>query len=452
MKKFRSLFNFAGTVNQSEYFGLGMVAMVLKYLIDRQVAAYLEHRPWEVWNYVTPLETAVRLMMINAAERYFLIVMTAVALPFVWLGLSLTTKRLRSSGLPLACVVLFFIPFINILMFLLLCVLPAGSWRDEPSDIQKRWSAMFAIVTSLAICLVTIYFATRAFEYGWALFVGTPFCLGLISSCIYSWKKARSQSECMTIALLACAAAAIALLCFAFEGVICLLMAAPLAVPLAILGSVAGYHIQPHKLRTTQATAMFLLFAGIPVAAVHSESKLSRQASEFVVTSSIEVNAPPEVVWKNVVTFSQLPPPKELLFKSGIAYPIRAEIYGTGVGAVRHCVFSTGPFIEPITIWDEPRLLEFSVSQIPAPMNELSPYEGLHPPHLDGFFVSKKGHFVLTPLHGGGTRLTGETWYSHNLWPEAYWGIWSDEIIHRIHLRVLNHIKELSEQDVARSK
>ena len=24
------------------------------------------------------------------------------------------------------------------------------------------------------------------------------------------------------------------------------------------------------------------------------------------------------------------------------------------VGAVRHCIFSTGPFVEPITVWDEP--------------------------------------------------------------------------------------------------
>ena len=42
--------------------------------------------------------------------------------------------------------------------------------------------------------------------------------------------------------------------------------------------------------------------------------------------------------------------------------------------------------------------------------------------------------------------LTGSTWYQHHLWPADYWRLWSDAIIHRIHLRVLRHIKVLSEQ------
>ena len=47
----------------------------------------------------------------------------------------------------------------------------------------------------------------------------------------------------------------------------------------------------------------------------------------------------------------------------------------------------------------------------------------------------------LTPLPGGRTRLEGTTWYRHRLRPAAYWKVWSDEIIHQIHLRVLRHIK-----------
>jgi hypothetical protein len=32
-----------------------------------------------------------------------------------------------------------------------------------------------------------------------------------------------------------------------------------------------------------------------------------------------------------------------------------------------------------------------------------------------------------------------------SVWPEAYWTIWSQAVIHRIHMRVLVHIKNLSE-------
>ncbi|HET8964564.1 MAG TPA: hypothetical protein VFN20_00015, partial [Candidatus Acidoferrum sp.] len=138
---------------------------------------------------------------------------------------------------------------------------------------------------------------------------------------------------------------------------------------------------------------------------------------------------------------SEIPPPKETLFRAGIAYPIRAEIAGHGPGAVRHCVFSTGRFVEPITIWDEPHLLRFSVTENPAPMNELTPYGHIEAKHLHGYFESHQGQFLLTELPGGRTRVEGTTWYSHSMWPETYWHWWSDFIIHRIHMRVLEHIR-----------
>src|SRR5947209_4392095 len=165
------------------------------------------------------------------------------------------------------------------------------------------------------------------------------------------------------------------------------------------------------------------------------------------VLTAIEVNAPPEKVWNQVVAFAEIPPPKELLFRAGIAYPIRAEISGRGVGAVRHCVFSTGAFVEPIEVWDEPRLLRFGVTAEPPAMRELSPYPGLHPPHLDNYFSSKRGQFLLIPLANGRTRLEGTTWYTNRFWPQAYWQLWSDTIIHRIHMRVLEHVKARSESD-----
>jgi hypothetical protein len=163
------------------------------------------------------------------------------------------------------------------------------------------------------------------------------------------------------------------------------------------------------------------------------------------VVTSIEVNAPATTVWKYVVEFSELPPPRELLFKTGVAYPVRAEIQGAGAGAVRKCMFSTGPFVEPIEVWDEPRLLKFSVTSNPAPLEEWTPYHAIHPAHLNGFLVSEQGQFHLTPLANGGTLLEGTTWYRHGLWPAAYWQIWSDQIIHAIHRRVLAHVKKLAE-------
>jgi hypothetical protein len=78
-------------------------------------------------------------------------------------------------------------------------------------------------------------------------------------------------------------------------------------------------------------------------------------------------------------------------------------------------------------------------------MKEWNPLFDIHPPHLDGFLIAKQGQFLLTRLPRGKTRLVGTTLYQHGLWPAAYWRLWSDPIIHRIHDRVLRHIKRLAE-------
>lgn len=159
------------------------------------------------------------------------------------------------------------------------------------------------------------------------------------------------------------------------------------------------------------------------------------------------VHASPEQVWKHVISFPDLPAERDWIFHTGLAFPLRARITGSGPGAVRYCEFSTGPFVEPITIWDEPHLLRFRVAQNPAPLQEWSPWGDIRPKHLHGYLVSEQGQFKLTRLRDGDTLLSGTTWYRHGLWPAAYWRIWSDAIIHRIHLRVLNHVRTLSERE-----
>lgn len=96
------------------------------------------------------------------------------------------------------------------------------------------------------------------------------------------------------------------------------------------------------------------------------------------------------------------------------------------------------------TLFHPDELLQFSVTSNPPPMRELSPYR-INPPHLHGFLQSEAGQFRLMALADGSTMLEGTTWYRHNLWPEKYWQLWSDYIIHKIHLRVLDHIRRLSQ-------
>ena len=309
-------------------------------------------------------------------------------------------------------------------------------------------SAAIAALFSVPVCAAATYLATSVLQnYGWGLFVALPFCLGLLSALIYGYQAPRSLKGCLGVSCASTLLLGGALFLLAFEGVICLLMALPIALPLASLGGALGYAIQRRPPAMQSAPAMMMSLLLFVPGLMSYERAAKTDPPVFAVQTSIDVNAPPEVVWRQVVTFSEIPPPTEALFRLGIAYPVRATITGHGPGAVRRCEFTTGPFVEPILVWDEPRLLRFSVTANPAPMQEWTIYKEVHPPHLHGFFVSRQGQFLLTPLPGGGTRLQGTTWYEHNLWPASYWQVWSDNIIHQIHLRVLRHIKHLAEQD-----
>jgi len=82
-------------------------------------------------------------------------------------------------------------------------------------------------------------------------------------------------------------------------------------------------------------------------------------------------------------------------------------------------------------------------------MFELSPYRDLHPPHLDDHLHSNRGEFLLVRLPDGRTRLEGRTWYTLRMFPHGYWILWSDGLIHRIHERVLTHVKAITEEGPA---
>ncbi|MCA9201724.1 MAG: SRPBCC family protein, partial [Planctomycetales bacterium] len=190
-----------------------------------------------------------------------------------------------------------------------------------------------------------------------------------------------------------------------------------------------------------------LLAALLVLPLVASAESYLAKSTEYVVTTAVEIDAPPDVVWENVIGFPELPPPKEWYFRTGIACPQRARIEGRGVGAVRYCEFTTGAFVEPITVWEPGRRLAFDVTEQPAPMFELSPYRHVHPPHLHGYLRSNHGEFRLIALDGNRTRLEGRTWYEFDMFPQSYWTLWSDLLIHRIHVRVLEHVKSLSESE-----
>lgn len=310
-----------------------------------------------------------------------------------------------------------------------------------PTDQNKRrWISV--VLTILLAAPLTVWGIYGIGQYGIALFILTPLFIGVASTVLYGHNSELTTKEATKISLLTLGVFTILLIVFAIEGLICIAMAAPIGILLTWIGGLLGLSIIK-KRPNNSLPSIILLFLIIPTTAFVEKNT---EPNVKPVTTSVIINASPEEVWKNVVEFPQLNEPTEFLFNAGIAYPINARIEGQGVGAVRHCNFNTGSFVEPITVWDKPNLLKFDVVEQPEPMKELSFWD-IDAPHLHDYFVSKKGQFKLTKLQNGQTKLEGTTWYYHDIKPGLYWQVWSDWIIHSIHKRVLNHIKVSSENE-----
>jgi hypothetical protein len=453
MKRPFSLFRPTGSIGRGPYALIGIIGFAIKHNLDRIVASAGFHRPWGLFNYWIPLRDVADVMALQRDQQIFLATMVAMSLPFIWVGVVLTLQRLRSAQLPAWLVALFFAPFVNLAFFLVLSVLPERDLLESHPAGAPQWIHVLpenAIGSAAVSLLVTVPLglglgtlgATAFKTYGWGLFVAVPFVMGFVAAWLYGIRRPRGLAGSIGVACLSVLLLAGVLFAFLVEGLVCLIMAAPLALPLAIFGGFCANRAQKSLWFQSDAPVILSLLLLLAPGIQLSEHAAARPAPVFVVRTSLDIAAPPDRVWQQVIAFTHIPEPTEWMFRAGIAYPIRAEMHGTGVGAERHCVFSTGAFVEPIEVWDAPRLLKFSVISNPAPMEEWTPYSRIDTPHLHGFLVSEGGQFLLTPLPNGGTRLEGTTWYQHGLWPSLYWRLWSDAIIHKIHFRVLRHIRE----------
>ena len=455
------------TIDRVPYVALGVVLFLIKFAIDWTISTRLFGQPWSPFDYlVWPNDRVLRVFELNDPERAFSLTMLVVSLPFIWTGVILTLHRLRATGLPLTLVLFFFVPLVNLLLFLILVLLPTQEFltavavpepvrrRLEPLRIAHRsivrqsyWrSGLVSLAVTVPLSVLAFMLGAQVLQsYGFSLFVGSPFALGMISVMLFGFSRPQPLGMCILVAMSAATLAGVVVLAIALEGAICLIMAAPIAFFLAFLGALVGYAIQSRPWLSEQSATLLLALVFLMPALMAAESANEPDPMVRAVHTEVVIDAAPEQVWPHVIAFPPLPEPDDWFFRTGIAYPQRAEIFGRGIGAERHCIFSTGTFVEPIDVWEPPSLLRFRVSEQPEPMREWSLYS-IHPAHLDNYLQSRQGEFRLERLPNGGTRLVGTTWYTNRMWPAPYWNIWSDYIIHRIHERVLTHIKRLTEE------
>ncbi|HMB52960.1 MAG TPA: DUF805 domain-containing protein, partial [Thermoanaerobaculia bacterium] len=276
---FLDLFRFRGPVDRGYYAVAGLAGFAVKYAVDTFVALVVfgRHWPWDSY-WRLPLDLAHEVQTTDGLLPLlpFLLTMLAVSLPFIWVGVALTLRRLRNIGLPSWLVVCFFLPFLNVLFFLLLTALPS---QDEvagdddsklldrlvPRDFALAILVGVGVANALALLLGTLSILALH-NYGYGVFLALPFLVGLVSVRIANQHEERpSFVNALGISAVAVSVSGALLIVWALEGAICLLMASPLAVILSGIGGTVGHALsctRPRAVRhLTPALLLVLPFA-----------------------------------------------------------------------------------------------------------------------------------------------------------------------------------------------
>jgi uncharacterized protein YndB with AHSA1/START domain len=261
-------------------------------------------------------------------------------------------------------------------------------------------------------------------------FVIVPILMGIISA--YFWRDLKLTggkyvlySLYNSIAALACA------YLFLNEGYICLIIVSPLLIGFAIGGVFIGKVMFKRNKNTLNVSVLSLLFIVITV------DSLTAKPYENKVSDTLVINASPEKVWQYVVAYEQIKEKENYwLFQVGMPSPVKSTVDGYYEGAGRKCIFSNGyVFDEKMVVYKPSKELTFDITKQPRD------------PEIMGHIDILRGQFILKDNGNGTTTLVGNSWYRLYVFPTWYFDTWASCITRNVHLRVMEHIKKLSEKN-----
>lgn len=298
---------------------------------------------------------------------------------------------------------------------------------------------LLGIFVSNAIGAVLLFpgvWALRTFKeqdlttlIAWPSFFLLPFIIGLVAT--WFWRRLNrtlgwSFLDALWVSLVGLAAAAIVV----GEGIVCIVIAFPVLYVFILTGILVGrvwFRPKTSRLQLTIFPLLALLTLG--EMAYHTEQQAA-------VTDRIVIKAPPAKVWPHVLAFPEIPDtPDYWIFRLGLPYPTQTTNGGNFVGADRQCMFSNGIVIkERVAEFVANEKLTFDVTEQPTD------------PEAYGHITLHRGQFVLQDNHDGTTTLIGSSWYTLHVRPRWYFDVWTRDMTRAVHLRVMNHIKRLSER------
>lgn len=248
------------------------------------------------------------------------------------------------------------------------------------------------------------------------------------------------------------AVSSLAMLCFLFamfalwlEGFICIVLVVPVFFVAAIIGGlVTGLIVKYFKKPKSTVYGIALL----PLMLNPFEALLPHAVDTRIVTTSIIVAAPAEVVFDQLASVREIQPNElgtAFVHTIGLPRPVEATMQGRGVGAVRTSRWERGvSFKEEITEWQRPQSLryKFIIEANSIPADALDRHV-----ELGGeYFTVVDGGYKVKFLGDGKTKLTLSTRYQNKSHLKLFGNLWGDFVLNDFHYSILGLMKNRSEK------
>jgi uncharacterized protein YndB with AHSA1/START domain len=264
-----------------------------------------------------------------------------------------------------------------------------------------------------------------------SVFFVIPLVMGITSA--YFWKDLQFKNGRYVLwSLLNTFVAIIMSAIFLKEGIICLIIVSPVIFGCIVAGAFIGKVMFRRKNNTLNSSIIGILLV------IFSADLFSKHEYTNKVTDTMIVNAPINKVWQYVVEYEPIKEKENYwLFQVGMPSPMQSTVDGHCVGAGRKCIFSNGyTFDEKMVVYKPNEELTFDITNQPRD------------PEIMGHIDILRGQFILKDNGNGTTTVTGNSWYKLYVFPVWYFDIWAESITRNVHLRVMQHIKTLSETNV----
>ncbi|HEX5831440.1 MAG TPA: DUF805 domain-containing protein, partial [Gemmatimonadaceae bacterium] len=156
----RLWFTFERSVGRRAYLLSGLALAALKYGGDGLLVWLATGRVWSVGDYLSPVSSLASVRL-GGAPAALLPVLALWALPFLWIGVSMSMRRALDAGLSAWLALLFFVPGLSYLLMLGLSVRPSRPGPAAPAveprpDEQRLPGALLAIAAGALVGLAML--------------------------------------------------------------------------------------------------------------------------------------------------------------------------------------------------------------------------------------------------------------------------------------------------------